>query len=459
MPKVVIQGNLHCPIGAKTIGASGHDADFVVQALDCTARQLTLRSKPIQNQRFMAPEHPGRLLHRCESTPQRPGGPTLQESGRVAGRTISPKMLKRFFEDPGPTGRQLAADDLVQLGSGLATHPAAPPQELPAHFLESLRPGLALQPGRFRPAHVVHRLVQVPGDMKAIQDMQRVPDVPGDHVEVGLPHVAANKPQALDYVRTEGVQAAAQTGLRAAGAEPQQTPTMPVDLINHGEKVGALLAPAPMDLVHANRFDPVEFAVRQPPFHEPLDRPINRFPTGAEDARGFAPRQAPGPAGQEAHRGGRDPLLARIPRQMFDHDAMHLARHPPRRVNILGREAPQRHEHPTAFLQPVIARAERMAVTAARPAARAGLYLHLDFRCAPRGGDQAHAAVNETHEGLHQVQERLHCQLRGWCGLFHTHCDGRSGSTVPATRCFFLQSGLWFGAGGEDQSVPSRSPR
>ena len=208
----------------------------------------------------MATEHPGHLLHRSESTAQRAAGPTLQESGRVTGRMISPKMLKRLFEDLGPTGRELAADDLVQLDSGLAAHPDASPQELPAHVLESLRAGLALQAARFRPAHLVHRLVHVPGDMKAIQDMQCVADLPGDDVEVGFPHVAAYKAQAFDHLRPEGLQAAAQTGLRAAGADPQQPPTMPIDLIDHGEKAAARLALAPMDLVHPDRFDPRELA-------------------------------------------------------------------------------------------------------------------------------------------------------------------------------------------------------
>ena len=67
----MIQGDLHRPEGAKAIGSSGHYADFIVQTLDRAAGQLTLRSKPIQDQWFMATEHPGRLLHRREATAQR----------------------------------------------------------------------------------------------------------------------------------------------------------------------------------------------------------------------------------------------------------------------------------------------------------------------------------------------------------------------------------------------------
>jgi len=62
------------------------------------------------------------------------------------------------------------------------------------------------------------------------------------------------------------------------------------------------------------------------------------------------------------------------------------------------------------------------------------LNVHLDF---PRalGAAQAHTAINEADEMLHLIQERLHCQLRGWRYLFHTHFNGRSGLQAPATHC------------------------
>lgn len=47
------------------------------------------------------------------------------------------------------------------------------------------------------------------------------------------------------------------------------------------------------------------------------------------------------------------------------------------------------------------------------------LDVHLDPRSALRA-DQAHAAVNEAREVLHLIQNRLHCQLRGWWFFFHT---------------------------------------
>jgi len=432
----MIQGHLQRPVSSKPIRASGYHSDFVVQPLDRAAGQLPFRAEPIHQQFLMAAEHAGHFLHGLKPTALGPAAPALQERGGAAGRSIGPKVLKRLFQNPRPAGRQLAAHDLEQFTFGVTAHPAAPPQKLPAHFFESLRLGLAEQTPRFRPAHLVHRLVQVLRNMKAIQDMQRVADLPGNDVEVGFPHVAANKPQALDHFRSEGFQTVPQTGLRPARADPQQPLAMPVDLINHRQKVGAFPALAAMDLVHADRLDPFQFAVGQPPLHEPLDRAVNRFPTRAEDSRRFAPRQPSRPAGQESHHGRGDPLLARIPRHVFDHHPVRRALHPARRVDKLRRDAPQRHEHPAALFQPVVAGARLPARSAARPALGVRLDVHLDFSRVP-GADQAHAAVNEAGEVLHQIQEGFHCQLRGWRFLFHTRFDGRSGLQAPATHCLF----------------------
>jgi hypothetical protein len=49
----VIQGNFHRVKGAEAIRSSGHHSDFVVQALDGTAGDFALGSKPIQQQLLM----------------------------------------------------------------------------------------------------------------------------------------------------------------------------------------------------------------------------------------------------------------------------------------------------------------------------------------------------------------------------------------------------------------------
>jgi hypothetical protein len=50
-----------------------------------------------------------------------------------------------------------------------------------------------------------------------------------------------------------------------------------------------------MNLVHPNRLDAFELAVRQAPLHKPLHRAIDAFPTGVEGPRRLPPRQSPRP--------------------------------------------------------------------------------------------------------------------------------------------------------------------
>jgi len=146
------------------------------------------------------------------------------------------------------------------------------------------------------PTHLIHRLIEMAGDMETIQHVQSLSGLGGDDLQVGFPHVAAHKTQRFYDVRPQRLQAAPQGGLRAAAAHPQQAPAMGVDLVNDGQKVVGPQAASPMNLVHADGFDRAQFAVRQTPLHEPFHRPVHRFPTGLEDARRFPPAQPSRPA-------------------------------------------------------------------------------------------------------------------------------------------------------------------
>ena len=81
-----------------------------------------------------------------------------------------------------------------------ATDSAALAQQRPAQVLEPLRTRLALGPqaGALGAADLIDGLVQMGGDMEAIQNVQGLPGLGGEDVQVGLPQVAANEPQALD---------------------------------------------------------------------------------------------------------------------------------------------------------------------------------------------------------------------------------------------------------------------
>ena len=112
------------------------------------------------------------------------------------------------------------------------------------------------------PAHLIHRLVQMAGDMEPIQHVQSLTRLGRDDLQVGFPHVAAHKTQPFDDLRPQCLQAPLQRGLRAPAADPQQTPALPVNLVDDGQKVVRLQAASPMNLVYPDGLDSAQLAVR-----------------------------------------------------------------------------------------------------------------------------------------------------------------------------------------------------
>ncbi len=245
--------------------------------------------------------------------------------------------------------------------------------------------------------------------------MQRLARFGGDHGQVRPPHVGTDKTQARNHRLPQGCQAPAQGGLGAPLAHPQQTAAMAVDLVNDGQEIVGPLAPAPMNLVHADGLDAFEFAVGQTPLHKPLHRAIDAFPTGVEGPRRLPPRQPPRPAGKKAHHGDGHWPLALTPGNMLNHHAVFRAVDPPGGIAKPRRDAPQRHKEPGALLQPVIA---RRGLEAAGAFGRDGrMRLDGDFDATGLAipmALQADVVVNESGKTLNRVQNGLNLQLNSW---------------------------------------------
>jgi len=139
----------------------------------------------------------------------------------------------------------------------------APAQQRPAHVFELLRLLLAVRPQAcaFGTADLIHRLVQMGGDMETIQHVQRLPGFARDDVQVGLPHIAADKAQPLDHFRPQRLQTAPQRRLRPPFSDSQQTSARGVDLVDHGQEIVRPQSVAPMNLVYAQRLHPLQSTV------------------------------------------------------------------------------------------------------------------------------------------------------------------------------------------------------
>jgi hypothetical protein len=72
-------------------------------------------------------------------------------------------------------------------------------------MLEALGGFLAFGPQAcaFGPAHLIHRLIQMAGDMEPIQHVQSLTGLGCDNLQVRLSHVAAHKPQPFDDLRSQ----------------------------------------------------------------------------------------------------------------------------------------------------------------------------------------------------------------------------------------------------------------
>src|SRR5450432_1530455 len=257
------------------------------------------------------------------------------------------------------------------------------------------------------PAHLIHCLIQMAGDMESIQHVQSLACLGRDDLQVGLPHVAAYKTQPFDDLRPQCFQAPPQRGLRAPTSHPQQAPASCVDLVDDGQKVVCPQAAPPMNLVHADGFDPAQFPVRQAPLDKPFHRPIHRFPTGLERSRRFPPTQPSCPPRQESHHGAGHRTLAVAPRNVLDYDPMLGTLHSPWSVARVGGDSPQRHKEPAPLGQAVIAR--RRFLTARTAPAYSGMWLYgdLDRLRSLWASKHSDPLVYEPYEMLHLIQDGL----------------------------------------------------
>jgi hypothetical protein len=256
----------------------------------------------------------------------------------------------------------------------------------------------------------------------------------GNDLQVGPPHVAANKTKSLDELRTQFLEPTAQRLLRTPLADPQQAPATSINLVDHSEEVVGALAMSPVDLVHANRFNPAQLAMRQAPLHEPLYGSIHRFPTGLKYCRRLPPTQPPRPASKKAHHRRRQWPLPVTPRNVLNHDPVLNTLHTPRRVTETHRYSPQRYKFPVSLRQPVIAGSRKTALRAASPHSTVRSHGNLDQRCISAQSAHPHVLVEESNKPLHPIQNGLNLYLNSWSLLCSLSPLPRKQQTKRSTR-------------------------
>jgi len=324
-----------------------------------------------------------------------------------------PEVLEGLLEHPRSAGGQLGAQQAPEFAFGVTPDTAAAPEQFPAHALELGGLRATLQAATFGAAHLIEGVIEVRGDVEAIQDVQRLAQVGGDHAQIGFPHVTADKAHPLEDLRSERGQPTTQRGLGSSRTDPEQPAAVGVDLIDDGEEIVRPQPLAPVNLVDPDGMHGLQDAVSQTPLDKPIHRAVDRFPTDAKSPGRFAPRQALGPLSQEVHQRNTGLTFALTPGEVLDPDPVLGTVDPARRIAQVCRDAPQGHEAPGAFGQPVVARSRLLAQGTPTLDRSVGLQIDVD---AQRGTSSAEPdlPIDKAGETLNPVEDGLNVQLNSW---------------------------------------------
>src|ERR1017187_8662052 len=123
--QVMIQGNFHGVEGAKAVGSSGNYTDFVVETFHGAIGDFPFRPEPIQDQRFMGPQHPGHPFDRLQVAAHGPEAPIVEKGPGPDRGFVPPEMSEGLLQIPGPGGGQLAGEQGMEFLPGSPAYPAA----------------------------------------------------------------------------------------------------------------------------------------------------------------------------------------------------------------------------------------------------------------------------------------------------------------------------------------------
>ena len=211
-------------------------------------------------------------------------------------------------------------------------------------------------------------------------------------VQVGLPHIAASEFQAGRLRLPQDFKELREALLRAVLGHPQETLHPPIDLVHQRQ---VLVAPLPLDLVYANRLQPLDLAMRQAPQNRVFYRSKHLLPGRAEDLGGLFPGEPFGPPRQEPAIALGERAFAVSPGNFFHGHTAVRAAHSPHRVHEVHRNGPQRDELESPRRQTVVTGPRPPAARTDRPPVGPWLDRHFDHRATGRIVYQAVSAVHE----------------------------------------------------------------
>lgn len=191
--------------------------------------------------------------------------------------------------------------------------------------------------------------------------MQGVGKLLGHNVEIGSPHVRADKANPGGYLGVHLGKESPEGLTGPVASDPQQAAALVVNLVNQGPKLSAFTHE---DFVDPDGGDRSELSVGLTVFDNPLNRLKDIVPAGPEALRGLRPGELTRPLGQEKPEGVRQSPLARRSGEGFDRDPTSAAIDSAGAVTEKHRHTPHWDKAPHPFVQVIVARAQSVTLGA-----------------------------------------------------------------------------------------------
>ena len=176
-------------------------------------------------------------------------------------------MVEVLLEDVGSGGAYVEPEQLAESTALPSRQVAGTLEQAPASVLERDAVALPAQVGCVLTARLVNRLVEMGHDVELVEDVERLAGMATDHLEIGLPHVAADDMKRLGPRLAEPGEEAVERLDRAGLSDPEQAAAAGVNLVHEGEVL-------------------VPLSTRKPPHQDIIANPCGTMPS-LEDSDHF----------------------------------------------------------------------------------------------------------------------------------------------------------------------------
>ena len=391
----MIESDFASVFGAKTVAPFQGQFDLGIETLDNAAGELAFGDEIVKEERAVGLEGTGHFLERLQATETDFAAPGIEEFRRPGWRAVGPKVLKGFDQKEGAKGAQRRTLNVLHAPTLTRSPVASLLEKDPTHLFEQgIQAGQGAGSSLLAP-DIINGFVELFDDMKAVKDVQSLRQVTGGSVEVGLPHVGAEKADALAKLFSEDLEEVIEGGLGAVVSDPQQTLAVVVDLVNQSPEFVFL---ADMNLIDTESGDAAEITVLNAKIHNPFDRPIDICPSHIEDVGHLRPGQVTGPLRQKEAEDLAELHLSRGPGDHFDGDTTPATVHAPRRIDDKDGEGPERDEAPFPRRQAVVAGGFAFAPRTAPQTALA--FADLNQQRLGMIGGHSHRIVHKSLDGM-----------------------------------------------------------